>query len=144
MSHQTGIQGNGATGQGLPGGCGPERWRRGHHWSGSESHGSHCVPRGPTRRPPRNRPVAAREPRREDVRGDSAASRRPCGEQEDPKLAGLLPPASRATFPRDLPKEMVPALRSFENQTHPTAVGCLPNSPDYLSERGCAFLSEKS
>lgn len=96
-----------------------------------------------TRRPPRNRPVAAREPRREDVPGDPAASRPPVPRTGRPKLAGLLPRASRATFPQDPPKEIAPALRSFENQTDPTAVGCLPKLPGFsLRTRVCLPFGE--
>lgn len=52
MSHQTGIQGNGATGQGILRGGGPEPWRPGRLWSGS---GCDCPDRVPGGPPPRNR-----------------------------------------------------------------------------------------
>lgn len=74
----------------------------------------------------------------EDVPGDPAASRPPCREQEDRSWLGSCRRPAERLFPRDPPKEIAPALRSFENQTAPTAVGCLPNSPDFsLRTRVC-------
>lgn len=103
MSHQTGIQGNGATGQGLPGGGGPEHWRRGRLWSGSGCDGPVRVPGGPLGPPPRNKQWV-RESRAlwfgtGPIRGRPGPAER---------LSSLAPV-----------KEIVPALRSLKNKQIP-------------------------
>lgn len=121
-------------GQGLPGGGGPERWRRRRRWSRSGCDGPDRVPRRPY-------PAAA------TFTGGSACRRAEWGTGADP------PPPDPGSRSRKTPgrpsrapllgtpprKEIVPALRSFEKQTNPAALGCLPNSPDFYLRTGACF-----
>lgn len=108
--------------------AGPSAVRRGRLWSGSGCDGPDHVPGGPVGPPPRNRQWV-RENRAVWL-GTGPSRGRP-GPAE--RLSSVAPV-----------KEIVAALGSFEKQTNPTAVGCLPDSPDCLSQNGSALSSRRN